>query len=407
MMYLYRQSGAGTLFVRSASGAEAWVLVQGGRALAARTSEGGTDLLHALLPACGFTTGNFAFYAGDHLETVEGSLSQASTIRGSLDPYALLYASLREHARDDIVDAVLARYPTEKLKLPPDRDISRLALDDADMQVVAGLRARPATVEEIIAGASTPALHTRRLLYALLVTHMLAPEETRSRDIYKSQVDLEAEPPPVVPPPAHPSVPHARPGATAADARTTAPRVVIKAPVAGTVNEVASASMPAWQRLMSMRPSMAPSDARKTGDFSPLRAPAAPRVSMAPANDPAAKRRRLEQLMQGSRFAEALALLDELVAAEEPDAKLHGLRARALFEVHRGDKDGLPRTVLEAAKKAHELDPDEANAYFVRGLIYKQVGETQKAIACWKRTLLTDARHIDALREIRLAQMRK
>ena len=111
--------------------------------------------------------------------------------------------------------------------------------------------------------------------------------------------------------------------------------------------------------------------------------------------------------MQSSRFTDALSLLDELIASEPTDAKLHGWRARALFEVHRTEKDGLPRSVLDAVKKAHELDSDEANAYFVRGLLYKQVGENQKAVACWKRALLTEPNHIDALREVRLALMRK
>jgi tetratricopeptide (TPR) repeat protein len=123
--------------------------------------------------------------------------------------------------------------------------------------------------------------------------------------------------------------------------------------------------------------------------------------------DPAMKRRRADQLLQTGKFGEALAVYEELSAAEPKDAKLHGLRARALFELHKADSNGLPRTVLEAVRKAHELDPDEANAFFVRGLMFKQTGESHKAVACWKRALLTDPKHLDAQREIRIAQMRK
>jgi tetratricopeptide (TPR) repeat protein len=418
MMYLYRQSGAGTLFVRSDSGAEAWVSVQNGRAVAARTTDGGADLLQALLPACGFMTGEFAFYDGDHLETVDGSLSGAPTITGSLDPYSLLYASLRDHARDDMVDAVLARYPFAKLSLPRDRDVDRLNLDEDDKAVVDSLRLTPASIDEVTMSSALPGLHTRRLLYALLVTHMLTPEETRATDLYKSQVDMDSPVSMQAPAPSPPAPSPARSARTTltdaqranvvAEPKPGAPRVVIKPPVAGTVNDVASASMPAWVRLISMRPPGAPSgDPRKTGDFGQVRAPSPLRGSLATApNDPAAKRRRAEQLMQGSRFAEALALIDELIGAEPADAKLHGLRARSLFEVHRTDGE-LPRAVMDAVKRAHELDADEANAYFVRGLLYKQVGEMQKAVVCWKRALQTDAKHIDALREVRLAQMRK
>src|SRR5689334_20394200 len=103
MLYLYRQSGTGTLFVRSSSGAEVVVHVQAGRPTAARSTEGGGDMLETLLPACGFGSGEFAFYSGDHIDGVQGALVGTVVIQGSLDPYALLYASLRDYPRDDMV----------------------------------------------------------------------------------------------------------------------------------------------------------------------------------------------------------------------------------------------------------------------------------------------------------------
>ena len=409
MLYLYRQAGAGTLYVRSGGGAEVLIRVQHGRPIAARTTEHGTSLLQALLPACGFHTGEFAFYTGDHMTSVTGPLAGSPTIEGSLDPYALLYASLREHARDDMVDGVLSRYPDAKLALPPDRDVTRLGIDDSDRALVDALRVKPATIDELLMSSPLPGLHTRRVLYALLVTHMIAPQEARSSDLYKSQVDQDAPKSPEPPSSARSTMSGAFKMPLGPDGKpASAPRVVVQQrSVAGSVNDVASAGMPAWQQLMSMRPP-AGVEPRKLGDMHSMRPPSPPRASLAPGADladPAAKRRRAEQLMQGSRYGEALPLLEEL-AKEAADAKLHGLRARALFEVHKNDRKGIPRTVIDAVKKAHELDPDEANAYFVRGLIFKQSGESHKALACWKRALFTDPKHIDAQREIRLANMR-
>lgn len=415
MLYLYRQAGAGTLFVRSGSGAEVAVHVEGGRPTAARSTEGGSDLMQVLLPACGFTTGEFAFYSGDHIHGVQGVLLSTKVIAGALDPYALLYASLRDYARDDMVDGVIERYPTARLGLPPDRDVSRLGLDDIDQPIIDALRDKPATVDEIIMSSPLPGLHTRRLIYSLLVTHMLAPEEARATDLYKSQVDQDADDDVLRAPPTptrHAAVDSRRTGERSIappESKPSAARVIVqRSVVPGSVNEVASASMPAWQRLISMRPDM-PADPRKTSlDGAPARGPTPPRGSL-PAvdpNDPALRRRRVEQLMQSNKFSEALPLLDELLKAEAQDAKLHGMRARALFEAHRNDSGGLPRTVIEAVRKAHELDPDEANAFFVRGLIYKQTGELTKAIACWRRALFTDPKHLDAAREVRIAQMR-
>jgi len=406
MLYLYRQAGAGTLFVRSSSGAEVAVHVENGRPTAARSSEGGSDLLQTLLPACGFNTGEFAFYSGYHLDAVQGALLSTRLVEGALDPYALLYASLRDHARDDMVDGVLSRYPTARLALPPDRDVRRLGLEEIDQPIVDALRGKPATVEEIIMSSPLPGLHTRRLIYALLVTHMLAPEEARSADLYKSQVDQDADDDVVQAPPTptrHATVDSRRTGERSIappEAKAAPPRVIVqRSVVPGSVNDVASASMPAWQRLMSMRPVAA--------DGQPPRGPTPSRIPAVNPNDPAMRRRRADQLMQSSKFAEALALIDELLTADGKDAKLHGLRARALFEVHRSDNGGLPRSVLEAVRKAHELDPDEANAFFVRGLVFKQAGELAKAVACWKRALFTDPKHLEAAREVRIAQMRK
>lgn len=417
MLYLYRQAGAGTLFVRSGSGAEVAVHVEGGRPTAARSSEGGEDLMQVLLPACGFTTGEFAFYSGYHLDAVQGSLLSTQLIEGALDPYALLYASLRDYARDDMVEGVLARYPGARLALPPDRDVRRLGLEEIDQPIVDALRNKAASLDEILMSSPLPGLHTRRLIYALLVTHMLAPEEARTTELYKSQVDQDADGDVVRAPPTptrHATIDSRRTGersiAPPSEVRPAPPRVVVQRSMApGSVNDVASASMPAWQRLMSMRPVAAPVDPRKTS-LDGTQRPRTPSRNSMPAvnpNDPAMRRRRADQLMQSGKFAEALAVFDELLTAEPQDAKLHGLRARALFEVHKNDQNGLPRTVLEAVRKAHELDPDEANAFFVRGLVFKQTGELTKAIACWRRALFTDPKHLDAAREVRIAQMRK
>lgn len=413
MLYLYRQAGAGTLFVRSSSGAEVAVYVENGRPTAARSTEAGGDLMQALLPACGFTTGEFAFYSGYHLDAVQGALLSTQLVEGALDPYALLYGSLRDFARDDMVDGVLSRYPSARLALPPDRDVRRLGLEEIDQPIVDALRGKPATVEEIIMSSPLPGLHTRRLVYALLVTHMLAPEEARTTDLYKSQVDQDADDDVVQAPPTptrHATVDSRRTGERSIappEVRAAPPRVIVqRSVVPGSVNDVASASMPAWQRLMSMRP-VAPVDPRRTTLDGTQRGPTPSRIPAVNPSDPAMRRRRADQLMQSSKFAEALALIDELLSAEGKDAKLHGLRARALFEVHRNDNGGLPRAVLEAVRKAHELDPDEANAFFVRGLIFKQAGELPKAIACWRRALFTDPKHLEAAREVRIAQMRK
>ena len=45
----------------------------------------------------------------------------------AIDPYELLAASLDNHARDDMVDALLARFGGQKLRLLEGRDLERHA----------------------------------------------------------------------------------------------------------------------------------------------------------------------------------------------------------------------------------------------------------------------------------------
>lgn len=423
LLYLYRQAGNGTLRVLTPEGAEIWVRFRRGRPVAARSEERASTIEEALLPPCKLTDGSFQFYASDLMR------DGGPVLTGMVDPYALLYASMTDHARDDMVHAVLARYPNVRLALPPQRDLGRLRLRDEDQDLVHQLRAGPCTVDELVSRSKLPELQAKRLVYTLLVTHMVAPDEDRSGNLYRSQVVPEeeaaaahaqiagAEQAPADTAtrkhdrsaPSVTSIEIPGPPATPTDATTTAR-------ARGSVNEIASASMPAWQRLISMRPpdggqSKPPASA---GAIASLRPPSTLRRSgagtgqgiAAAVNDPATRRKRAEQFMHTARFAEALTLLEDLANELPNDAALHGMHARALFEVHRADAAGLPRTVLDAVRRAHKIDPDEIHAYFTKGLVYKQGGELNKAVSCWKRVLMENPRHIDAQRELRLARLR-
>src|SRR5262249_11934930 len=141
--------------------------------------------LDALLPLCALGDGEYAFYEHDEIGADEEALT------GVIDPYSLLVASLSDHARDDMVEAVLQRYAESKLRLQPGRDLERLGLKPNDKPLLELVRAAPATPPELIADSPLPKLRTRRLIYALIVTQTISPHE-RSSEIYKSQVDPRA-----------------------------------------------------------------------------------------------------------------------------------------------------------------------------------------------------------------------
>jgi tetratricopeptide (TPR) repeat protein len=313
-------------------------------------------------------------------------------LSGVADPYELLFASLDEHAREDMVEAVLRRFAGKILRLVPGRDIDRLRLQPSHKPLLELIRAAPATLDELIAQAPLPAATSRRLLYALLACNVVAPLDARDTETFRSQTEARSAPP--------------------APVSNGPPR-----------KSEADAGSAAWQRLASLRPmgSLRPTppmgSLRPTAGSNPpgngsaqgasqsqvsLRA-----TSLAPAaDDKVGRQRRAEQLLQRARPDEVLAEIDALLALDAEHADLLALRAHALFDKYQGQAEGLPRLFVDALKKALAADPDHPRALYVKGMTYKRAGEPKKALAYFKRVLLFDPKHIEAAREVRLAKLR-
>jgi hypothetical protein len=383
-LYLYRRNTSGTLLISNATGnLEASVRVEQGRPVAARFATPALTLLDGLVPLCGLRDGGFSFFDVDLMATAE------NLVTGAVDPYALLVASLREHAREDMVEAILKRYQGSKLRIQPGRDLERLGLQATDKPLIELIRAAPAAPEELVAQSPLPAQRTRHLVYALIVTHMVTLHEERNRETYRSQVEIRSG-----------------------------------RPVVGQPNDVASSAIPAWQQLVSLRPgavtsarpgamptssvSMPPRPSSRPAGSGSTPAPIPQvAVSLVPdGEDRGTKIRRAEHFLSHNRCDDALAVVDELIKEAPEDAAILALRGHALFEKHRVSPKGLPKSVLDALRKALEIDPDQRRAVYVRGLVYKQAGDMKKATACWKRVLQIDPKHLEAQRELRLAKLR-
>lgn len=419
-LYLYRRTNSGTLVIDGGKRTEVRIRFARGRPIAARMPFAREGLLACLLPLCGLRAGVFEFFEDDLVGDGE------DVVQGVVDPYEMISASLEDHARDDMVDELLGRFASTKLRIQPGRDLDRLRLSGRDKTLIELIRAAPATPRELIEQAPIPKLRTRRVLYALLATHMVSPHQDREDAAYRSQVDLNAE------------------GASLP------------------INDMAATSAPAWQRLASLRPGSGPGNgATSSGGTAPalrggasLRAPApapasinapkfpssiraperGPNTSLrppgppsmqAPASAPPAARvggsisgrpapddymgnvRFVEQLLMRGRNDEALETLDKLLSAKKDASELLGLRALALFEKHRASDDVMiPKPVTDAIKQALENDPDNTRALFTRGLVFKRSGDAKKALAYFKRVAQLDPRHLEAQREVRLAKLR-
>jgi tetratricopeptide (TPR) repeat protein len=405
-LYLYRRTSSGTLVIDAGKRTETRIRFARGRPIAARMPFAREGLLACILPLCGLRAGVFEFFEDDLVGEGE------DVVQGVVDPYEMISASLEDHCRDDMVDELLGRFAKTKLRVQPGRDLDRLRLSARDKTLIELIRAAPATPHELIEQAPIPKLRTRRVLYALIATHMVSPHQDREDAAYRSQVDLNAE------------------GASLP------------------INEIAASSAPAWQRLASLRPGAAgpanpsmrvagptsmnapkfPSSIRapEGGPTTSLRppspsgvpvvsipaAPVGPRgggsISGRPApDDHAGNVRYVEQLLMRGRNDEALETVEKLLSAKKDAPDLLGLRAQALFEKHRASDDVMiPKPVTDAIKQALELDPDNTRALFTRAMVYKRSGDMKKAVAYFKRITQIDPRHLEAQREVRLAKLR-
>lgn len=385
-LYIYRHAQSGTLIVAVPEAGDATIRFQRGRAAAACLPWAAPRLLDEILPLCGMRAGDFAFYEDDLIG------QNPAAIAGIIDPYELLAASLDDHARDDMVDGVLRRFDGKQLRMLPGREIERLRLRDEHKPMLDLIRAAPATSDELIAQAPMPQPQARRLIYALIATNMLATHEQRDSETFRSPTE----------------------------AKTSDAQISVPAGGSSSSSSAIPSVQPtaAWQQLASLRPNSLRANSLQPGGSLPPRnspqpASAQSQVSLRPTSvapegeDKPSRIQRVELLLQRSRTDEALASIDAMLADEPYDPELLALRAHTLFERHQVNPDGLPRSVLEAIRRALEADPEHPRALYTKGLVFKRAGDPRKAAVYFRKVLQVDPKHIEAQRELRLAKLRE
>jgi hypothetical protein len=395
MLYIHREGLSGTLII-DRGGVEAKIAFRNGRAVAARLFSGSASLHQGLLELCDLAEGPFSFWEGDRIGEGPGAL------RGTVDPISFAAEALRGHVRDEVISHVLERYRGVSLRVPPDVDAKRMGLRGADARFVEALRDVPATLEELEANSPVGVDQARRLLYLLLITWQALPDgiETSATSGIRAAITVppgmtgghtRTQPPTTVssrPPPAASAPPSGAPLASSSSGASPPP------PRSSMPAAASRSSVPAWQQLASLR---------ATGGSS-SRVP-----SMAPppveALDDIGKLRRAEQLIERRSFGEAGRILDDLIHRLPSNADHHATRAWLMCLQLTSDRP--PRALIEALDSALRLSSEHPRALYVKGLVLKRMGRENDAIRCFQRTLAADPKHLDAMRELRLARLRR
>lgn len=140
------------------------VLFAKGVPVDARLLEPAATLERGLLPLFHRVRGPYAFYGSD--------LVGQTKLRDTVDPYHLLAAALRGGVRQDVVDAVLARYGDRPVRVNASTALGRFELVPKERAVLDVLRAQPQSARALADTTGEPKVATR-LLYLLAITQQL------------------------------------------------------------------------------------------------------------------------------------------------------------------------------------------------------------------------------------------
>lgn len=147
------------------------ILLLKGRPVAGRLIEPAKTLREGLLKLFYRSEAPYAFYEANLLGSAEERLN------GRVDPLSLIAESLRVTARDAVVEDVLHRIGSTKLRMQPKVELARFEFVPEERALVELLMAEPANIDALCADSSLPRARARRVLYLLLITKSVAPYE--------------------------------------------------------------------------------------------------------------------------------------------------------------------------------------------------------------------------------------
>jgi curved DNA-binding protein CbpA len=106
-------------------------------------------------------------------------------------------------------------------------------------------------------------------------------------------------------------------------------------------------------------------------------------------------------LVKARKWAEAVKVLDEAIAANAQEGEYFGWRGFSRFFLYE-DKAQGHALALKDIEYALKLNPNAAATYYFHGYLWKLMGDQARAKPYFKRCVELDPRHIDAQRELRI-----
>lgn len=407
----------------------------------------------------------FAFYAGVNLLSDYGG-PEATPI----DPYKVMWEGMHVRPNDASIDPTLSRLGNAAVGLSANVDFRRYGFGPPELKVLELLKVRPMSLAQVLELNVMPIRQLKLLMYALLITKGIGVAPARPSTPPREAPDSSPRPqvgssPDSPPPSTRQGVPMARvklkstkvPASTVNAARRPADPPPSPAPTQEREAIVARASEiegeDFFQVLGISRKD--PPDVARAAYFAlakkwhPDRLP----NELADVRDDAARvfariSEAFQTLSDADKRAHYVELLDKGSTEADEQAKVQRI-IEATIEFQKAEVFLRKREIdkaLKSAKKAYEGDPEQAphvalyawalanqpeaqaskrfeesfelleqaikmqenyeQAYFYRAMLLKQQGKMKAALRDFRRVADMNPRNIDAIREVRLAEMR-
>ena len=116
---------------------------------------------------------------------------------------------------------------------------------------------------------------------------------------------------------------------------------------------------------------------------------------------------KVDVLVKRRRYDEALQICDAAMAVVRKEADYPAMKAWILLLRDGTDDDAVADEIRSLLRKTFSINTDHVHGHFVRAHFLKRQGDHEKALKHFKKVAKLDPRNLEALREVRVGNMRK
>lgn len=116
---------------------------------------------------------------------------------------------------------------------------------------------------------------------------------------------------------------------------------------------------------------------------------------------------KVDVLLKRRRYDEAIAICDDAMAVVRKEPDYPAMKAWVLLVRDGVDDDEVADEIRGLLRTTFQLNPDHVHGHFVRANFLKRMGDHERAHKHFKKVAKLDPRNLEALREVRIGEMRK